>query len=134
MSIHITLESNLPEPLEFTLGETKGLLGVNFSSASPTPLTISPVVFGKTGAAGADAHVVPLNLTLTVDGWADKTQVVEVEDVTSTNFLIVSPSPASQTEYIDCGVLCWSQDTNSLTFKCDTTPTVELYVNVGVFS
>lgn len=129
-NIHLILNASQTNPMEITLGDVQNTIGVNFSTSSPTPITLSPLVVGK---RGENAHVSPLYLTLPVADWSGNTIEVDAEGVTTSNFLIVSPSPESQTNYIDSGVMCWSQGTDSLVFKCDSTPTVELYVNVGVF-
>lgn len=74
-------------------------------------------------------------ITLSKDGWSVDTQRVMVSGVTNDNIVIVSPSPSevNQTIYINSCVRCVDQTTDYLTFKCDTPPTSDVLVNVGVF-
>lgn len=68
--------------------------------------------------------------TLAVADWNNSTQTVNVTGVTATNAVIISPAPASATEYASCGVLCTAQGSGTLTFTCQSTPTNDLTVNV----
>lgn len=67
---------------------------------------------------------------LTVSGWTDNSQTITVSGVTTTNTVIVSPAPLSQTAYSSAGIICTSQSSNSLTFICDTTPETSITVNI----
>ena len=71
--------------------------------------------------------------SLAVASWSNKSITVTVSGVTSSNLVIVSPAPASATTWANCGVICSSQSTNSLTFTCETTPTSALTANVAIF-
>ena len=70
--------------------------------------------------------------TLEVASWSSNTQTVSVAGVTTSNNVIVSPSPASTADYANAGVYCSAQGSGTLTFTCSTTPTVALTVNVMV--
>lgn len=70
--------------------------------------------------------------TLTAAGWSDNTQTVSVTGVTADNMVICSPAPLSYTAYAAAGVYCFSQSAGSLTFKCSTTPSDDLTVNVAI--
>lgn len=70
--------------------------------------------------------------TLTVAGWDNNTQTVNVSGVTASNAVIVSPAPASGAEWASCGVVCTAQASGNLTFSCDTTPSAAITVNVHV--
>lgn len=73
-----------------------------------------------------------LTVTLTVAGWSSDAQTVTATGVTSSNTVIISPSPSNMEEYIDAGIVCTAQGTNALTFECDTTPTSAIDVNVVI--
>lgn len=64
--------------------------------------------------------------------WTSNQQTVTVSGVTSSNYVIVSPAPASYDDYCEAGIYCSAQGTNSLTFKCDTAPSSSLTVNVMI--
>lgn len=68
--------------------------------------------------------------SLTVAGWSSNSQTVTVSGVTASNTVIVSPAPASYSEYSVCGVYCSAQSANSLTFTCSETPSGALTVNI----
>lgn len=75
-------------------------------------------------------HGSTLELTLTTAGWSSKQQSVTAMGVSTSNIVIVSPAPASYNDYCASGVYCYSQATNSLTFKCSEVPSAALTVNV----
>jgi len=73
-----------------------------------------------------------LTVTLTVAGWSSDAQTVTATGVTSSNTVIVSPSPSDMEDYTDAGIVCTAQGTNTLTFECDTTPSSAIDVNVVI--
>ena len=100
---------------------------------------IIPIINGGTGAANAsDARAnleaqkqhITVSAILSINGWSEKTQVINVDGVTSDNTVIVTPAPASRTFYNESDVHCSAQADRMLTFKCEETPKVELVVNV----
>ena len=76
-----------------------------------------------------------LSITLSASSW-DSTALTQT--VTATGVLAdemaqsITPTPAlsSQTAYYEAGILCTGQAANSLTFACETVPTVDLTVYV----
>lgn len=70
--------------------------------------------------------------TLTIAGWSNKQQTVNVTGVTSTNNVIVSPAPTSLSDYADALVYCSAQGSGTLTFTCDTVPSSAITVNVMI--
>ena len=76
-----------------------------------------------------------LSITLSASSW-DSTALTQT--VTATGVLAdemaqsITPTPAlsSQTAYYEAGILCTGQAANSLTFTCETVPTVDLTVYV----
>ena len=73
-----------------------------------------------------------LTVTLTVVGWSSSAQTVTATGVTSSNTVIVAPSPSDMEDYTDAGIVCTAQGTNTLTFECDTTPSSAIDVNVVI--
>lgn len=69
-------------------------------------------------------------VTLTSTGWSSNIQTVSVGGMTTTATVVVSPDPTSASVYSQCGVLCTGQASGTLTFKCTTTPTTNLTVNI----
>lgn len=69
-------------------------------------------------------------LTLNTASWNEKTQVIEVLGVNTTNTIIVSPTPPNQDAYSEAGIICSNQDLDSLTFTCKETPSEDIVVNV----
>lgn len=70
--------------------------------------------------------------TLTVAGWTGGSQTVNVEHVTATNTIIVSPIPDHQDNYSGAGILCTEQGDGTLKFTCTSDPTAEITVNVYI--
>lgn len=75
-------------------------------------------------------------LTLAADGWDDGlTQTVTVAGVAADEAkqLILSvPAAASRTAYIEAGILCTGQASNSLIFTAETVPTANLTVYIVI--
>lgn len=78
------------------------------------------------GAIGATSR----SITLNAASWASNSQTVTVSGVSTSNIVIVSPSPDSFEAYGEAGVRCSAQANNSLTFTCSDTPSANLTVNV----
>jgi len=73
-----------------------------------------------------------VTVSLTTAGWSNNTQTVTCNGVTDNNLIIVNPASSSLTDYKDAEVTCVSQTTNSLTFTCETTPTIALSVVIDI--
>ena len=71
-------------------------------------------------------------ITLSAGGWIDNTQEVNVDSVTDSNTVFVSPDPVNHVEYADSGSYCSAQEDGKLTFTCDSVPSKDLAVNVVV--
>lgn len=70
------------------------------------------------------------SVTLSASGWSSNAQTVSVSGVTADNIVIVTPAPGSYVAYSNAQAYCSAQGAGTLTFKCSTTPTAELTVNV----
>lgn len=102
-----------------------------------------PVANGGTGAVTADAARSALGAiamtnttaTLTVSGWSDKKQTVNIAEVPSDgydNLVIISPVVDSRTIYSECNIACTSQSNGTLTFECEDVPKIDIIVNVAI--
>lgn len=65
---------------------------------------------------------------------ATNTATITVNGVTPDNTVIVSPTPISAQRYAEAGVICSSQENNSLTFICTTIPDVDININVLILN
>lgn len=79
---------------------------------------------------GAQEKHTTKSCTLTLEGWSDLSQTVNVTGVTANNTVIVTPSPSSYAIYGESGVYCSAQADGKLTFMCVNDPTTNLIVNV----
>lgn len=70
--------------------------------------------------------------TLLVANWSSNTQMITVQGVTASNNVIVSPAPASASDWASAGIICTAQSTDSLTFTCQTVPSNDITVNVAI--
>lgn len=75
-----------------------------------------------------------ISVTLSSSSWSSKSQTVTATWVTASNTVIVSPAPASFSDYSENGVYCYSQASDSLTFKCEDTPSSNITVNVVILN
>lgn len=70
-------------------------------------------------------------IVLDKDDWGvSKVQTINVAGVSTTNTIVVSPIPAHLDIYGQCGIACMTQQTGSLTFKCEEIPTEDISVNI----
>ena len=74
--------------------------------------------------------------TLSASGWdaATKTQTVSVAGVTATANCIITAAPDSYMAYAEACVRCTAQGAGTLTFACETVPSVDLTANVLTFA
>lgn len=76
-----------------------------------------------------------VTVTLPASGWSDNAQTVTVTGVLadeSAQLIQPMPAVASQTAYIEAGVICTAQAANSLTFTCSTVPTEDISLFVVI--
>ena len=114
----------------------QGPIGPNEVSATTTT-NISGILKGngstvQAAQTGVDyaAPAISTTATLTAAGWSDKSQTVTVTGVTTTNNILVMPQKASSEDYYTAEVEAIVQATDSLTFACETVPTVALIVDI----
>lgn len=110
--------------------------GINYTAISPGAPTATrtitlPDASGTVALTSDITSHSTQTATLTTT-WTSNQQTVTVSGVTSSNYVVVSPAPASYDDYCEAGIYCSAQDTNSLTFKCDTAPSSSLTVNVMI--
>ena len=98
------------------------------------PLTLQTGNYGDNTITkqklASGATYTSIAVTLTTANWSSNTQTVNVAGVTASNAVIVSAAPASYLSYSEFGVYCSAQGAGTLTFTCDSTPDVNLTVNV----
>jgi len=77
-----------------------------------------------------------VSVTLLSASWSNNTQTVDVTNVTADNTVIVSPAPDSDnySAYTENTVRCIAQDAGSLTFVCESEPTMDVIVNVTIIN
>lgn len=76
-----------------------------------------------------------VTITLSSSSWSSNTQTVTVSGVSATETAqLITPTPAiaSQSAYYEAGIMCTEQAANSLTFTCQTVPTIDLIVYVVI--
>ena len=74
-------------------------------------------------------------VTLSASGWASNAQTVTVSGVLADETKqLIQPMPtvASQSAYIEAGIICTAQAADQLTFTCSTVPTADLQVYVVI--
>lgn len=75
-----------------------------------------------------------ITVTLAAASWSSQSITVSATWVTATNTVIISPVPASMTDYTNGWIKCVTQWADSLTFECSTTPTNDIDVNVVILN
>lgn len=101
---------------------------------------------GETGATGATGATGPqgpqgpqgdpgmdrTQVVLYANDWNTSTKelTVSVQGITALSIVIASPGGISMEDAVDNGVYCYSQSTDSLTFKASTVPSTDLIFNI----
>ena len=75
-----------------------------------------------------------ITVTLASANRSSKSITVTATGVTASNTVIVSPAPANINDYALSSVYCSAQGSGTLTFSCNTEPTVDIDVNVLIMS
>ena len=70
------------------------------------------------------------SVTLTAGDWSGGSQTVSVSGVSDDKAIVVAPAPTSISDYTDNGIVCTAQGDGTLTFTSDSTPNVDITVNV----
>ena len=73
-----------------------------------------------------------VSVTINAADWSSNTCTKTVSGVTASNTVIVSSDVSSIDNYCEAGVKATVQAVDSLTFTCETTPSVALSVNVVI--
>lgn len=97
------------------------------STVTTAKIANNAVTMAKISVGATHTDVV---ITLSATAWSNNLQTVNVTGVTTSNLVIVAPSPDNATPYGEAGVICLSQASGTLTFKCDSTPSQDLVVNI----
>ena len=103
------------------------------SSGIVTETWILPI--GNMQSKNININYIPRTVTLTSANWdsATKAQIVNVDGVTTTNIVTVSPATkASADIWAESGVFCTEQGDGTLKFTCVDVPTADISVNVVV--
>ena len=95
---------------------------------------VSLVTTGEKYIWNNRAQLTSTSVSLGTTGWTTSgskvTKSVTVTGVTASNNVIVSPAPSYVNDYANSGIICTAQTSNSLTFTADSTPTVNITVNI----
>ena len=80
-------------------------------------------------SAKQDKHSAQTATLLAAD-WSNNEQTIDVDGVTASNTVLVSPVPTNVTDYGNFGVICTTQANGTLTFTCRITPLNDISVNI----
>ena len=97
------------------------------SAANPNVLFFTE---GSPGGGGSSLYTSTVVLT-SLDWDSNNEQTVSVSGITADSGILVSPVPSQLDIYGDNGVYAISQAEDSLTFKCNDIPDVDISVNVA---
>lgn len=110
------------------------LLNENMKMAADLLPAATPSKQGAMSAADKEKlngiSVTAVNVTLLANGWSDKTQSVTVAGIDATTNVVIAAAPTSMEAYRDTEIYCVGQDTNTLTFVCDTVPETDIVASV----
>lgn len=124
--ISYTIEKSVPSDAKFT--DTTYQNATTSAGGLMSASDKSKLNGIATGATASKSQTI----TLSSSGWSSKSQTVSASYVTSSNIVIVAPSPSYTKAYSDSQIICTSQSSGKLTFTCQTVPTSNISVNVVV--
>lgn len=102
--------------------------GTNIKTVNSTSLLGS-------GNIAVQSVISSVTVTISAADWSATTTCTKsVSGVTASNNVVVTPAPASISDWQSAGVYCSAQGSGTLTFKCSSTPSASLTVNVLVIS
>lgn len=106
-------------------------------SGVPIKLTQEPMEDDEVITKGfLENKIRPMTVELSNLNWKENKQIVDIENLSSTDIVIISPTPvrANLKEYISCNVICMDQLKNQLVFECDIQPSIPVSVNIYIYS
>lgn len=86
------------------------------------------------GGSGATYRNMMAQVTLSASGWSENTQTATVNGLRATDIVVSSPIPSQVDTYQYCGIVQTANAANSITFTCDTVPSVDITVNVAMIA
>ena len=119
-------------------GDVTGNVSGNAGSATKlqTARKIGNASFNGTAdisLASMGATSIAYQKVLTTGSWSSNTQSISgLTAVTTTNNIVIAPIFDSATNWILYGIRCTAQANGSLTFTCNTTPTVDITIQILV--
>ena len=126
-----TVAKDVPSNAVFTDNNTTYTFANGTNGFTVTPSGGSAQTVTVTPSIANNLTGTKTTATLTTT-WTSNQQTVNVTGVTASNYVIVSPAPASYEAYCEAGIYCSAQASGTLTFKCDTAPTSSLTVNIMI--
>ena len=106
--------------------QAEGFLTFTAKTKPTTDLTANLIIVTLPEGATAAANT----CSLTVAGWSSNTQTVNVTGMTTDRIAIIGPVADSIDVCKTNAVYCSAQGNGTLTFKCQTTPSVAITMNV----
>lgn len=106
--------------------QAEGSLTFTAKTKPTADLTANLIIVSLPEGATATANT----CSLTVAGWSSNTQTVSIEGMTADRIAIIGPVVGSIDVCKTNAVYCSAQGNGTLTFKCQTTPSVAITMNV----
>ena len=106
--------------------QAEGSLTFTAKTKPTTDLTANLIIVTLPEGATAAANT----CSLTVAGWSSNTQTVSLTGMTADRIVIIGPVADSIDVCKTNAVYCSAQENGTLTFKCQTTPSVAITMNV----
>lgn len=138
-------------------GRNVPLTGSDIPQSSDDPTPMSTAISGKqakitasgllkgNGSGGVSAAVAGTDYQkpvvaaigiLSVSGWQNNSQTINLANVATNSLVIVAPVPTTQnrTAYLEASVYCSAQGAGTLTFVCEDVPSINLNVNIQIIN
>ena len=114
---------------------TNGLYKITTNNEGHVTAASAVVKADITALGIADQSIISTTGTLLSTGWnSSNIQTINITGVSLDNIIIISPTDSSKEDYVENGVWCNGQSSNSLTFICETIPTNNINLKILIIN
>lgn len=113
-------------------------INVNMTKSTPADIEQESIAnpnvlfFTEGNPGGGGSGLYTSTVILTSLGWnSNNEQTVSVSGITADSGILVSPAPTQLEVYVGSGIYALSQANNSLTFRCNDIPDIDVVVNIA---
>ena len=124
-----------------SIGQNNGLATLNNSgkitvldNVDNTSDANKPISTLTQNALNNKVEAISTTKLLSKNNWSTNEQTITVAGVTVSNILLISPDNNSTSAWSNFGIVAYSQTINSITFKCNAIPNIDITANIVIIT